>query len=354
MDFNNGQEFKTHNARIAVVGAGGGGNNTVSTLYNKKIAGAVTVSINTDANHLNLVYADKKILIGKKNTKGLGAGGYPEIGKKAAFESKEEIKNSLKGADLVFVTCGLGGGTGTGASPVVAQIAKEMGSIVIGVVTLPFKIEGSRIAKAEEGLQYLREICDTVIVVENQKLLEYAGNLPLKQAFHVGDDLIATMIKGLTETIHVPSLVNLDFADVRSIMSSGGVAAIGVGESESDEDRAQEAVTKALNNRLLEVDYSGAKGALIQVIGGEDMTLEEINTIGEVIQTELDPTAQVIWGAKVDTSFKNKIQVITILTGVKSPYILGPTKQRKDADYGVEVIDIDSDTKHTPKGIGGE
>ena len=337
-------DYDSYKARILVVGTGGAGNNTVSRLSTKGILGANIIACNTDARHLAVTKADKKILLGRDLTKGLGAGGYPEIGKKAAEESKNEIKEALKDADMVFITAGMGGGTGTGSASVIAKLAKEQGAIVIGAVTLPFKIEGARSGKAEDGLVQLRQACDTVIVIENQKLLKLAGELPLKQAFAVADDLIATMIKGITETISQPSLVNLDYADVKAIMRAGGVASIGVGESTS-EHRAHEAVSRALNHPLLEVDYTGAAGALIQVIGGEDMKLDEINQIGEAVQKQLDPEAQVIWGARIVPEYENKVQVITIVTGVKSPYILGPSA-RKDPhsksvlsnELGIEVI----------------
>lgn len=338
-------QFDAHKARIVVVGAGGAGNNCVNRLTEKGIAGATTIAINTDVKCLKAINAHKKILIGKELTRGLGAGGYPEVGRNAAKESKNEIKKELEGVDLVFCTCGLGGGTGTGSLPVVAKLAKEAGAIVIAAVTLPFKLEGARIVKAEEGLAELRNTCDTVIVIENQKLLAFAGDMPLKKAFGVADELVATMIKGITETISEPSLVNLDYADVKAIMQSGGVATIGVGESES-EHRAEEAIMKAMNHPLLEVDYKGATGALIQVIGGEDMTLEEINVIGETVSKQLDSDAQVIWGARIVPGMDGKIHVITIVTGVKSPYILGPMERKKagsatesyESDLGIEVI----------------
>lgn len=338
------ENFQTEQAHIVVMGCGGGGCNTVNRLTEMGIAGATTVAANTDAKHLAITKASKKILLGRELTRGLGAGGYPEVGKKAAEESKNDIRQALQGVDLLFITCGLGGGTGTGSAPVVSYLAKEMGAIVIAAVTLPFKIEGARIVKAEEGLAKLREVCDTVIVIENQKLVELAGNRPLKDAFGVSDSLIATMIKGITETISQPSLVNLDYADVRTIMRSGGVATIGVGESDS-QYRAKEAVQKALNNPLLDVDYSGATGAMIQVIGGEDMTLEEINAIGEEVSQHMDPEATVMWGARIVPEYAGKVQVITIITGVKSPYILGRStphqfaapKSKKD-DLGIEII----------------
>ena len=339
------ENFQVQQARIMVMGCGGGGCNTINRLTELGVQGASTVAANTDAKHLAITKAQKRILIGKELTRGLGAGGYPDVGKKAAEESKQEIRAALKDCDLLFLTCGLGGGTGTGSAPVVAYIAKEMGAIVIAAVTLPFKIEGARIVKAEEGLAKLREVCDTVIVIENQKLVELAGNKPLKEAFGVADTLISTMIKGITEMISVPSLVNLDYADVRTIMRAGGVATIGVGESDS-QDRANEAITRALSHPLLDVDYSGATGALVQVIGGEDMKLDEISTIGEAVSQHMSPEATVMWGARIVPEFAGKVQVITVITGVKSPYILGKSDKgawnkparSKASELGIEVI----------------
>ncbi|MBI2076250.1 MAG: cell division protein FtsZ [Candidatus Aenigmarchaeota archaeon] len=339
------EDFEVRKARILVVGAGGGGSNTISTLKEMSIRGATTVAVNTDARHLVTTNADKKVLIGKNITRGLGAGGYPDIGRNAALENKEELRNLLAGVDLVFLTCGLGGGTGTGSLPVIASIAKQQGAIVIAAVTVPFKLEGARVLKAEEGLKNLQQNCDTVIVIENQKLLTLAGNMPLKRAFSMADNVIATMIKGITETISEPSLVNLDYADVKAVMRAGGVASIGIGEADG-EKRAEEAVRLAMNHPLIEVDYTGAKGALIQVIGGENMRLDEINAIGQRIQSELDPDAQVIWGARILPEYKDKIQVITIVTGVKSPFILGQsskgetskTKSAMSKELGIEII----------------
>jgi cell division protein FtsZ len=311
-----------YQAKIMVIGCGGGGCNTITRLKDMNIQGAVTIAANTDAKHLSVVHAHKKILIGKETTKGMGAGGFPDVGKKAAEESKDELKELLRGCDLLFVSCGLGGGTGTGSAPVIATLAKEMGAIVIAPVTLPFKMEGARIRKAEDGLMRLRDACDTVIVIENQKLLELAGSKPLGDAFAVADNLIATMIKGVTETISQPSLVNLDYADVKAIMHSGGVATIGVGISDT-KNRAKEAIDNALKHPLLDVDYEGATGALIQIIGGDDLTLEEVSLIGETVSKKMNPEATVMWGARVLPEFKGKLQVITIITGVSSPYILG-------------------------------
>jgi cell division protein FtsZ len=324
-------------AKIVVAGCGGAGNNTVTRLTEIGVKGAKVIAINTDAKHLAITKAHEKILIGRELTRGLGAGGFPEVGRKAAEESERELKKALEGVDLLYLCAGLGGGTGTGSAPVIARIAKEMGAIAIASVTMPFKIEGARMAKAEDGLYQLRQVCDTVIVIENDRLLKIAGNYPLKQAFSLADDLVATTIKGITETIAVPSLVNLDYADVKAIMHSGGVATIGVGESDT-KNRAEEAVIKAVTNPLLDIDYHGGMGALIHVTGGEDLRLDEVNLIGEYISKQLDPQAQVIWGARIDPSFKGKIRVISIVTGVKSPYILGSMEKRHEVVKKQELI----------------
>jgi len=333
--------FSVKKAKIIVVGCGGAGQNAVTRLTEMGVEGAATIALNSDAKHLAVGKADKKILIGKELTKGLGCGGYPEVGKKCAEESRNEIKECLEGCDLLFAVAGLGKGTGTGSIPVACEIAKSMGAIVIAVVTMPFKLEGSRIAKAEDGLASLRQVCDTAIVIENDKLLKYAGNLSIQQAFAIADELIAAMVKGITETITLPSLVNLDYADVKAVMHTGGVAAIGVGESNSS-DRARDSITKALTNPLLEVDYTGAAGALIHITGGPDLRLDEVNMIGETVAQNLDPAAQVFWGARILPEFEGKVQVISIITGVKSPYILGPVSYERPITREIsEALGID-------------
>lgn len=338
--------FEVGRANIKVFGVGGSGNNMVGWLYKKGVKGAEIIAANTDKQHLNMISADHKILIGKELTRGLGCGGFPQKGFEAAQESFHEIKEILKGADMTFVCAGMGGGTGTGAAAVVAECAKQTGGIVIGTVTMPFKIERARCDKAEDGLNKLRKACDTVIVIDNNRLVQIAGNLPIAQAFAVANELIATMIKGIVEVISIPSLVNLDFADVKAIMSNGGVAVIGVGSSDTN-DRVREAVKGALANPLLDINYAGATGALIHVTGGEDMTLEQINTIGEMVTESLDADANVIWGARVATEMKGKIMVMSIVTGVKSPWVIGrqstpvemktAAKQMND-ELGIEVI----------------
>jgi cell division protein FtsZ len=314
-------------AKIKVVGAGGAGNNIVDWLYQKGIVGAEVLAVNTDKQHLDARSADQKILIGRELTRGLGAGGFPEIGAQAAQETSQELKEALKDTDMVFICSGMGGGTGTGSSPVIAQMAKDMGAIVIGVVTMPFAIEKARVERAEIGLQKLRNSCDTVIVIDNNRLVSIAGSLPIQQAFAVANELISTMIKGIVETIAIPSLVNLDFADVKTIMRNGGVSVIGVGESDSD-SKVEESVRKALQNPLLDVSYEGASGALIHITGGPDMTLEEVSKIGELVTKNLDADAQVIWGARIEEEMTGKLRVMTIISGVNSPYVLGPVDHR--------------------------
>ncbi len=309
-------------ANIKVIGVGGAGNNMVSWLYKKGIRGAEVLSCNTDKQHLDITESDKKFIIGRDLTRGLGCGGFPQRGAEAAQESLLQIKETLRNSDMVFVCAGMGGGTGTGAAPVVASVAKEMGAIVIGTVTMPFGIERARIDKAEFGLQQLRQVSDTVIVIDNNRLVQIAGNLPVQQAFAVANELISTMIKGIVETIAIPSLVNLDYADVKAIMTNGGVAAIGVGVSDTN-NRVEESVKGALSNPLLDISYKGATGALIHVWGGPDLTLEEISRAGELVTEQMDEDANVIWGARVSDDMKGKLMVMTIITGVSSPWILG-------------------------------
>lgn len=339
--------LEVQQATIKVIGSGGAGNNMVNWLYQKGIKGAEIVACNTDQQHLSITEADRKFLIGRDTTRGLGCGGFPEKGAESAREQLSEIKDALKGADMVFVCAGMGGGTGTGSAAVIAEVAKDLGAIVIGTVTMPFKIERARVDKAEFGLQQLRSVSDTVIVIDNNRLVQIAGNLPIRQAFAVANELISTMIKGIVETIALPSLVNLDYADVKAIMTNGGVAAIGVGASDTN-NRVEEAVRGALSNPLLDINYEGATGALIHVCGGPDLTLEEINKVGELVTESLDEDANVIWGARVLEDMKGKLTVMTIVTGVKSPWILGKADRTASAsakkmmqvseELGIEIV----------------
>ncbi|MAF99018.1 MAG: cell division protein FtsZ [Nanoarchaeota archaeon] len=333
------------NANIKVIGSGGAGNNMVSWLYKKGIKGAEILATNTDRQHLEMTGADRKFMIGTELTRGLGCGGFPTKGAEAAQESIADIKESLRGADMTFVCAGMGGGTGTGAAPIIAQVARDLGSIVIGTVTMPFNIERARVDKAEFGLQQLRQVSDTVIVIDNNRLVAIAGNLPIQQAFAVANELISTMIKGIVETIAIPSLVNLDYADVKAIMTNGGVAAIGVGSSDTN-NRVDEAVRGALSNPLLDINYEGATGALIHITGGPDMTLDEVSRIGELVTETLDDDANVIWGARIDEGMKGKMTVMTIITGVNSPWILGKVDNSKPSErtralsreLGIEMV----------------
>ncbi len=328
------EQLKTE---IKVIGVGGGGCNTISRMYEEGIAGAELIAINTDVQQLYYTKAHKRLLIGKKRTRGLGAGSLPQVGEEAARENEEEIKRIVEGADLVFVTCGLGGGTGTGAAPVVAEAAQEAGALTISVVTFPFSAEGAiRRANAEAGLERLREAADTVIVIPNDRLLDVAPSLPINDAFKLADEILMRAVKGITELITRPALVNLDFADVRTVMEKGGVAMIGLGEA-SGEDKAAESIRKALRSPLLEVDISGAKAALVNVTGGPDMTIEEAEKVVEEIYTKVDPDARIIWGAMIDPELENTMRTLVIVTGVKSPQILGK-KAKTSKRYGIDFV----------------
>lgn len=324
--------------KIVVLGAGGAGNNSIRRLGRIGIEGAELVAVNTDKQDLQKMDGNMtKILIGAKLMRGLGAGGFPELGAKAAEASRHEIAEVLAGTHLLFITAGMGGGTGTGSAPVIAEIAKEEGAIVISVVTFPFELERSRLDKARQGIDELRKHSDTVIVVDNNKLVEYVPNLPLDKAFSVADEVVARAVKGITETIMEPSLINLDFADIRSVMGGGRVAVISVGDGEGP-DRVEAAVRNTLDHPLLEVDYGGATGALIHITGGDDLTLGEANEIGAMITEQLDPRAAITWGARINPELEDKVEVIAIITGVKSPNILGSGGGR-DTSYTKDVDD---------------
>ena len=314
------QQLKTN---IRVVGCGGSGSNTIQRMTEEGISGAELYALNTDAQHLLHISAERKILIGQKKTRGLGAGSLPQIGEEAAKESEEDIKASVEGSDMVFITCGLGGGTGTGSAPVVAENAREVGALTIAIVTLPFAVEGSiRRTNAEAGLERLRDVADTVIVVPNDKLLEVVPRLPLQAAFKVSDEVLMRAVKGITELITKPGLVNLDFADVRTVMQKGGVAMIGLGEADG-EDKAAESVQKALRSPLLDVDISGATSALVNVVGGPDMTIAEAESVVQEVYNKIDPEARLIWGAQVDPALEHSIRTMLVVTGVKSAQIYG-------------------------------
>lgn len=320
-------------ATIKVVGAGGGGNNTINRMSEVGIVGVETIAVNTDAQDLLYTTADKKILLGKDITRGLGAGSIPKIGEDSARESEHEIKQALHGADMIFITCGLGGGTGTGSAPVVAEVAKKMGALTVAIVTMPFMMEGHRrYDNALIGLEKLEKTVDTLIVIPNDKLLELVPDLPLHTAFKVADEILTNSVKGIAELVTKAGLVNLDFADIRAVMGNGGVALIGVGEADG-ENRAIESVEKAIQNPLLSVDISGANGALINVVGGSDMTLNEARKVVETVSVKLDEDARMIWGAQISEDLEGTIRTLIIVTGVKSSQILGGHRRAKGGDF---------------------
>jgi len=309
--------------RIKVIGCGGGGGNSISRMKEIGIRGCEIIAINTDAQDLLYTNADHKILIGRELTHGLGAGSNPKIGEQAAKESEQELRKRIGECDMVFITCGLGGGTGTGSAPVVADIAKKIGALTIGVVTLPFTVEGQkRIENSQWGLERMASIADTLIVIPNDKLLEIAPELPIHTAFKVADEILTNAVKGITELVTKAGLVNLDFADIKAVMSNGGVSLIGIGESDS-QHRAKDAVEKAIHNPLLDVDITNASGALVNIIGGNDMTLDEYREVMEVVGRKISPSAKIISGAQISPDLEKSIKVLLIVTGVKSSQIIG-------------------------------
>lgn len=337
--------LETRKANIKVIGAGGSGCNTVSRMSEIGIIGAEIIAMNTDAQDLLYTECNNKILLGKETTKGLGAGADPKLGEEAAKESKKDIQKSIGRADMIFVTCGLGGGTGTGALPVIAETGKKGGALTVGVVTLPFSMEGTqRSSNAKRGLEKLTEVVDTLIVIPNDKLLEIVPDVSLSTAFKVADEILVNAVKGITELVTKPGLVNLDFADIRAVMSNGGLAMIGLAESDT-ERRAAEAVEKALSTPLIDVEIDGASGALINVCGGADMTIKEAQEIVQRVNEKLDPEAKLIWGAQIDPSLGDTIRAMIIVTGVKSSQIYGPTKtytqeRKKDIEreLGIDFV----------------
>jgi cell division protein FtsZ len=328
--------------KITVVGCGGAGGNTVTRMSEAGIHGAKLVAANTDAQHLATeVEADEKILIGRQRTGGRGAGSVPKIGEEAAQENIDDINQSIDDSDMVFVTAGLGGGTGTGSAPVVAQAAQDAGALTIAIVTIPFTAEGERRrANADAGLERLRAVADTVIVIPNDRLLDYAPNMPLQDAFKICDRVLMRSVKGMTELITKPGLVNVDFADVKTIMENGGVAMIGLGESDS-ENKAQDSIRSALRSPLLDVEFDGANSALVNVVGGPDMSIEEAEGVVEEIYDRIDPDARIIWGASVNPEFDGKMETMIVVTGVESPQIYGKSEAEQERAVQDGGDDID-------------
>jgi len=323
------------NPRLLICGCGGSGNNTMNRITHLGVEGAVTVAINTDKQHLDHTRAMQKLLVGRHITRGLGAGGDPSMGRKCAEAGRDVISKIVHNADLVFITAGLGGGTGTGIAPVVADEAKRAGALVVAIVTTPFHVERrQRMQRALEGLEQLRKTCDAVLVLDNNRLLHYVPNLPLDEAFSIMDQLIAEIVKGITETITLPSLINLDFADVRTIMEDGGVTMMLYGESDRG---AEEVVHEAMNHPLLDIDVSGATGALIHVTGGPYMTLEQASQVVDLMTSRIAPDANVIWGARQDPGFGDTIKVMSIITGVARDRLL---EEQMSADKLGEALGL--------------
>src|SRR3989344_1293485 len=333
-------------AKISVVGVGGGGCNTIQRMTQVGILGAETIAVNTDAQDLLKVKAGRKILIGRKLTMGLGSGSDPSVGEASAQESIEELTDLLADSDLVFITCGMGGGTGTGAAPGVAEIVKKVKALTIGVVTMPFTVEGKkRMENAMHGIANLRQYADTVIIIPNDKILEIAPDLPVNAAFKVADEVLTNAVKGITEMVTKPGLINLDFADLKTILTRGGAAMIGLGESNSEkatDARALEAVENALTSPLLDVDISAANRALVNVVGGSDMTLREAEMIVEAVSAKIHPNAHIIWGAMIaDDIPRNQIQAMVVVAGGRFPYLDGTVDIAKSGgiDLGIEFTD---------------
>ena len=331
-------------AQIKVVGVGGGGANAVNRMIAEGLRGVDFVAVNTDAQALLMSDAPQRVRIGDKLTRGLGAGGDPEIGQKAAEESAEDIQEIMADADMVFVTCGLGGGTGTGAAPVIAELAKSSGALTVGVITKPFTFEGSRRrVLAEEGVEQLKERVDTLIVIPNDRLLEIVEKkTSITQAFRVADDVLRQGIQGISELITVPGLINLDFADVRSIMSEGGSALMAVGKADG-ETRAADAAQSAIASALLDVTIDGAHGILFNVTGGSDLSLFEVNEAAEIVRSKAHPDANIIFGAVIDEAMEDEVRITVIATGFdavsqRKPYVAG---HRKTIEFPVQRFDQD-------------
>ncbi|MEE9600108.1 MAG: cell division protein FtsZ, partial [Thermoplasmata archaeon] len=327
--------------RIKIIGIGGGGCNTITRIVEEGITGAELYGANTDAQHLLHTKSPHKVLLGRRLTKGLGAGSLPHVGEQAAKETEEELRQILSESDMVFVTCGLGGGTGTGAIGTVSRIARETGALTVAVVTMPFTGEGRvRAENAEWGLEKLRENADTVIAIPNDRLLELVPRLSLNAAFKVADEVLMRSIKGITELVTKPGMVNLDFNDIKTIMKGGGVAMIGLGESQAaGEERAIEVIDEAINSPLLEVDISSSTGVLVNVVGGEDMSVSEAEKVAEEVQRRVSPNARIIWGATVDSDLRHILRVMLVATGVRSKQILGrKTSQEVKERLGIDFI----------------
>lgn len=322
-------------AVIKVIGVGGGGNNAVNRMIEHGVQGVEFIAVNTDAQALNLSKAEVRLQIGGKLTRGLGAGANPEVGKKAAEESKEQIEEALRGADMVFVTAGMGGGTGTGAAPVIAQIAKDLGALTVGVVTRPFTFEGrKRSTQAITGIGTMKESVDTLIVIPNDRLLEIVDkNTPMLEAFREADNVLRQGVQGISDLIAVPGLINLDFADVKTIMSNKGSALMGIGVS-SGENRASEAAKKAVSSPLLEVSVDGAKGVLMNITGGSNLSLYEVQEAADIVASASDEDVNMIFGSVINDNLKDEIIVTVIATGFSEEQLQPGVRQPRATGFG--------------------
>jgi cell division protein FtsZ len=329
-------------AKILVIGVGGAGNNAITRLNDSGIVGAVTLAANTDAQQLLHSRSHKKMLLGRELCRGLGAGNDPQIGAQAADESSETIKGILSQVDMCFIVCGLGGGTGTGAAPVIARLAKNLGVLTVSVCTLPFEVEGpNKALAAREGLKRLYESSDTTIVVPNEKLIDIAPNLSLKEAFLVADEILIRAVKGVTEIINRSGEVNVDFADVRRVLGEGGAAIIGLGESDNPDNRAKEAVEDALNNPLLDVDIRTAKSVLLNITGGNDLNLSQTEEVIRAVTDQLSNDIVVKFGVLIDPDLAGTIKATIVVSGVRSPYIIANLQETNPLGLEYDYEDLD-------------
>ncbi|MBD3210623.1 cell division protein FtsZ [Candidatus Micrarchaeota archaeon] len=331
------RDTESSNIRIAVLGVGGAGCNCINRIYNTGIKSAKTIAINTDGKHLNIMNAHKKVLLGKTITRGLGAGGDTGVAKKCAEVDRDLLKKEIGENELAFLCAGMGGGTGGGASPEIARIAKEQGAIVVAMVTYPFALERVRLKKAQASLQELVKVCDTVVVIDNNRLAEYAPNLPINKAFELADSITTRAVTGISDTIMFPSLINVDYADVKTVMEGGGLSMISLG-SGNGHDKVNDAVKDTLEHPLLDVDYEGARGCLIHLEGGSELTLGDAIRTGELLTESFDENANIKIGARINPAVKSGIRITAIITGVKSPYILGKGEQSAEEREQIEYL----------------
>jgi len=330
----NPPELENASIRISVVGVGGAGCNCVNRIYQGGIKSARAIAVNTDGKHLNMIGAHKKVLIGRTITRGLGAGGDASIAKKCAEIDHDLLAKDIGENELVFLCAGMGGGTGGGAAPAIAQIAKEQGAIVVAMVTYPFALERVRLKKAQQSLNELVDVCDTVVVIDNNRLAAYAPNLPINKAFELADSITTRAVTGISDTIMFPSLINVDYADVKTVMDGGGLSMISLGKG-AGHNKVEDVVKDTLEHPLLDVDYEGARGCLIHMEGGSDLTLGDAIQAGELLTQSFEETSNIKMGARINPSLQNAISITAIITGVKSPYILGKAEETRseDLDY---------------------